>query len=149
MNPVKEVFFILPFMKCKSMSKKLSTVLLIDDDEPTNYLNKLIIEETGCAEKIKVVQSGNEAIKYLAHTGKKVPPPELIFLDINMPAMDGWEFLEEYKKISKGKVVMFMLTTSLNPDDEERSKMIKEISGFKNKPLTKEIVLEILENHFN
>ena len=137
------------------MSKKLNTILLIDDDEPTNYLNKLIIEETGCAENILVLQSGKEAIDYLtgkgkfSHTNKNIPPPELIFLDINMPAMDGWEFIDTYKKIPKGQVVMVMLTTSLNPDDEEKAKSIAEISDYKNKPLSKQIVLEILKNYFN
>ncbi len=137
------------------MKKKLNTILLVDDDEPTNYLNKMILEEVDCAEKIEVAQSAKEAINYLMgagkynQKGKTIPPPELIFLDINMPAMDGWEFIDIYKELKKrGNVVMVMLTTSLNPEDEERSKMMAEVSGYRNKPLTKEMVTEILENHF-
>ena len=137
------------------MKEKLNTILLVDDDEPTNYLNKIILEEVGCAERIEVAQSAKEAINYLTGTGKydqkgkTIPPPELIFLDINMPAMDGWEFIDIYKELQKrGKVVMVMLTTSLNPEDEERSKMIAEVSGYRNKPLTKEMVTEIIANYF-
>lgn len=138
------------------MKQKLNTILLVDDDEPTNYLNKMILEEIDCAEHIEVAQSAKEAINYLTGTGKynkkgsTIPPPELIFLDINMPAMDGWEFIDIYKELrKKGRVVMVMLTTSQNPEDEEKSKMIAEVAGYKNKPLSKQIVQEVLESYFN
>lgn len=135
------------------MERKLNCVLLIDDDEPTNFLNQIIIESVGCAEEIKTAQSGHEALKYLKQTTSAgvASPPDLIFLDINMPAMNGWEFLENYRKLDdrhKGKVMIVMLTTSLFPEDKQRSMEIPEISAFENKPLTKEKLDNILKKFF-
>ncbi|MDP4264952.1 MAG: response regulator [Bacteroidota bacterium] len=139
------------------MSKKLNSILLIDDDEPTNFLNKMILEEMDCAENIVVAQSGREAISYLTggkdiEGGKPFPMPDLIFLDINMPAMDGWEFLEMFRIMAARRpkrAVMVMLTTSLNPEDEIRSAAVADITTYKNKPLSKKMMEEILQNHFN
>ena len=108
------------------MRKKINCILLIDDDKSTNFLHKIIIEETGVSEKVEAVQSGQEALDYLERKKEGVyPKPDLIFLDINMPGMNGWEFLEEYEKLDdnlKGEIMIMMLTTSINPDDEEKAK---------------------------
>jgi len=138
------------------MKSKLNSVLLIDDDEPTNFYTQLIIEESGCADHVQVAQGGREALNYLSKTQQKsgedhFPRPDLIFLDINMPAMDGWEFLDEYKKLHKdkqGKIIVVMLTTSLNPDDKVKAHEMPEIAGFESKPLTEEKLNKILKEHF-
>lgn len=75
----------------------------------------------------------------------------LTLLDINMPVMDGWEFLEAYHALEdnqKGKIIIIMLTTSLNPDDKIRAEEISEVSGFKSKPLSIETVEEIMKTYF-
>src|SRR5688572_18621027 len=109
------------------MNRKLHCVLLIDDDEPTNFLNRMAIEDLDCVEHIKVIQNAREALDYLALANQPAPlnanypKPELIFLDINMPAMDGWEFLNYYEALpeeNKSSVIVIMLTTSFNPEDE-------------------------------
>lgn len=139
------------------MKKQLNCILLIDDDEPTNFLNKLTVEQAGCARHVQIVQSGQEALHYLTGTGPfndkggSILHPDLIFLDINMPAMDGWEFLDKYKLLpveQKAKIIMIMLTTSLNPDDEARTLAIPEIAGFENKPLLRDRLENILVKHF-
>lgn len=139
------------------MDNKLTCVLLVDDDEPTNYLNRIILEQSDCTTNIQVVHSGQDALNYLtnkgpfAKNGKDYPRPDLIFLDINMPAMDGWEFLDKYRQLpdeQKGRIIMVMLTTSLNPDDEQKAREIPEISGFKHKPLTKEVLEQTLREYF-
>jgi CheY-like chemotaxis protein len=138
-------------------TKKLHCVLVIDDDEPTNFFNQMIVEQSGCTENIKVAQSGHEALQYLstsvelACADRAYPCPDLIFLDINMPAMDGWEFLEKYrslKKERKNQVIVVMLTTSLFQEDMLKAQAIPEISGFENKPLTPEKLEKILNRHF-
>ncbi len=139
------------------MQKQLSCVLLIDDDEPTNFINRVILEEAGYAIHIQITQGGKEALDYLTHCGKfadapeQSPCPDLILLDVNMPAMDGWEFLAQYKELpqaQKAEIVVVMLTTSLNPDDEARASGIPEISGFRNKPLTTVMLRMILTDFF-
>jgi CheY-like chemotaxis protein len=139
------------------MNSKLNCVLVIDDDEPTNYFNQLLLEKAGCATHIQVAQSGQEALDYLTKSRKPAgeeelfPCPDLILLDINMPAMDGWEFLEKYKKISnehKGRIIVVMLTTSLLQEDVAKAKSTPEISGFEHKPLTVENLNRILDKYF-
>ena len=134
------------------MSKKLNCVILIDDDEPTNFLHRRVIERYGCAERIEVFQEAQRALDFLSTTenGSYVKP-ELIFLDINMPGMNGWEFLQAYERLSeeqRAEIVVLMLTTSLNPDDKAQAESFDEVSGFLSKPLTKELLKEILEQHF-
>jgi CheY-like chemotaxis protein len=145
----------------KNMNPQLNCILLIDDDEPTNFLNKMTLEQTGCTRHISVAQSGQEALDYLRGCGpdnghgqgeEMAPRPDLIFLDINMPAMDGWEFLERYKTLpseKKADIVLIMLTTSLNPDDEVKTRTIPEVAGFENKPLSQHRLRVLLEKYFS
>ncbi|MBN9383647.1 MAG: response regulator [Chitinophagaceae bacterium] len=138
------------------MTTKLNCILLIDDDEPTNFLNRITVEQVNCTRHIQIVQSGQEALDFLMHKGKYeyVPDllhPDLIFLDINMPAMDGWEFLSKYRQLpseQKACIVMIMLTTSLNPDDHLRAREIPEVNGFEHKPLKVDRLKEILKSYF-
>ncbi len=126
--------------------------MLIDDDELTNYVNEVIVEEADCTDKLVTVDSGQDALGYLnSVTKQEAPRPDLILLDVNMPAMNGWEFLEEYKRLGHELLqhtVVVMLTTSFNPEDEEMAKSIGEISDFKNKPLTVDLLQDIISNHF-
>ncbi len=139
------------------MYPKLNCVMFIDDDEPTNYFNQMIVEKSGCTDYIKVAQSGQEALDYLTnsvHSGSgeiNYSCPSLIFLDINMPAMNGWEFLDKYKNLTKEQkahIVVVMLTTSLFPEDIVKAREMPEISGFENKPLTAEKLDKVLKKHF-
>ena len=138
------------------MNQKLKCILVIDDDEPTNFFTRMILEEMDCAEHIHTMQSGQEALEYLGKSESNgndenlYPSPDLIFLDINMPAMNGWEFLEEYRKIAvKHRIIMVMLTTSLFPEDRSRAETMPEISGFENKPITEEKVKAVVAKYFS
>ena len=122
--------------------------MLIDDNEDDNFFHHLIIKEAQVAETIKIVESGFEALDFLK---SHIPNPELIFLDINMPKMNGWEFLEEYEKIDakyRAEAVIVMLTTSLNPTDKEKAHSQKIINDFESKPLTEEMLFKILNKYF-
>lgn len=138
------------------MSKKFDCILLVDDDSVTNELHQIIIRKADAAERVSAVTSGLDAIRYLTRTDqfKDDPtvcaPPQLILLDINMPAMNGFEFLAEYKKLEvrdQADIVVVMLTTSLNPDDEVRAQDFEQVRGFMHKPLTKEMLHKLYDEH--
>src|SRR5690606_23152264 len=126
-------------------------ILLVDDDEITNYINSDLIKSLDIAEKISIAYNGKEALDYLvkAHESPSEEHiiPDLIFLDINMPVMNGFQFLEDYyylmgdKKLS---TIVTMLTTSLIKEEVSRAlDMVHVVKGYIEKPLTKDIILQI------
>jgi CheY-like chemotaxis protein len=138
-----------------SMKKKLRSVFLIDDDTPTNYLHRLILNEIDCTENILVFQSTELALHFIAYdrlfdyAGQEAE--NLILLDINMPRMDGWEFLAAWQRLPEGRKKMFVvivLTTSLNPDDEVTASQIEQLKGFYIKPLSRLKLEEMLKLNF-
>lgn len=134
------------------MMKKLKRIILIDDDEATNYLHRMIIEKADCAEEIVVFTEAIKALDYLkSSTDGEHPSPSMILLDINMPVMNGWEFLDEYNNLPdemKADVIVFMLSTSLNPVDRQKALEYNGVEGFKSKPLTSGMLMKIIEDHF-
>ena len=131
------------------MRKKLNRVLLVDDDDDANHIQERLIRKHGFAENIDKVWNGVEALEYLNNCIKgKQPLPEIIFLDLNMPKMDGWAFLDKYNQLSdevKKKIELIILTSSINPDDAERARRTPEVKGYKNKFLDKQQLEEILK----
>jgi len=147
----KEPNLFLQYQKIKGqdMKRKLNCILLVDDDPDDNMFHQIILEEMDIVDKIEIAINGVEAISYLKKEGQA--PPDVIFLDINMPKMNGWEFLEQYKHLDtkqKARVVIVILTTSANPDDLKKAKQIQEVTGFETKPLSKEMMTELLKEHF-
>ncbi|CAD5274618.1 MULTISPECIES: response regulator [unclassified Imperialibacter] len=135
------------------MTSKLNNILLVDDDHATNFINKMVIQKAEVTDTLTIKLNGKEAIDYLSNGVQtdKSAPPDLIFLDINMPVMDGWTFLERYRELredQKSKIVLVMLTTSLNPDDKSRAESESAISGFRTKPLSVKMVQDIVTHYF-
>ena len=131
------------------MNDKLKCILLIDDDDDDNYFHKMVIDEMNITEHVEIAFNGLEALTFLKNENQ--PKPDLVFLDVNMPKMNGWEFLEAHKLLSeeqKAKLIVVMLTTSSNPEDKKRAERYGEVTDFNSKPLTKEMLTIILERYF-
>lgn len=140
------------------MSYKLKSILLVDDDDATNFINKKILSRLNIAQQIHVALNGKEAIEFLENKNgipvenAENAAPQLILLDINMPVMDGWEFMDAYHLLpneKKAEVIVVMLSTSGNPDEIKRAQSNPEISGYNSKPLDPDLLLEIIEMHFS
>ena len=130
--------------------------MLIDDDDATNFIHETIIKMADVDTHIEVCNNARKALDYLSCKGDyaantSYPQPGIIFLDINMPGLSGWDFLKEYDNLpeeQKAKVVVSMLTTSLNPDDQKKGNSDPNVERFLIKPLTVEKLMGIVDDNF-
>ena len=137
--------------------KPLNLILLVDDDDTTNFVNTRLLTNMKVAEEIKAVRNGKEAIEYLKEACAENPKPgficpDLIFLDIKMPVMDGFTFLEKYKEegLDKGNhVIIMMLTSSASFYDLEKLKSYDKVKKHISKALTEVEVKEIIRQYFS
>jgi CheY-like chemotaxis protein len=131
---------------------KLTSILLVDDDSTTNFLNKLLINRLQVVEQLLVAENGAEALALLQAVGTPDAPdsPALVLLDVNMPVMNGLEFLEAYQFLplaQRQTIVIVLLTTSVNPRDLSRVAELP-VAGTLTKPLTEEKLRGLLRQHF-
>jgi len=131
-----------------------NTVLLIDDDNIFNCLNKRLLQKHQI-EPIKVTQNGQEGLDYLLNAvsekdPEQFPVPALILLDINMPVMNGWEFLDElndYDRLKGLQVPILVLTASKNPDDEKMARSYAKVCDYLVKPLSAITVSQLVNTY--
>jgi CheY-like chemotaxis protein len=121
----------------------IPTLMLIDDSSFDQMVYKRIAAKSGVVGTLLQFLDATEALAYLSDPANK--QPDLILLDINMPQMDGFEFLEAATERFGIKLcpIVVMLTTSLNPKDEDRAKRFEVVRDFLNKPLTHEQLHEL------
>lgn len=130
------------------MNECFNNVLLVDDDTVSNFINEMTLQEMNFSKFIHVSENGKEALSYLTQSlVEREGYPDLIFLDINMPVMDGFQFLEEFEKfpLDKRKAIrVIMLTSSSAMLDISRAKRYN-INGYIVKPLCKSKLEEVFK----
>jgi two-component system, chemotaxis family, response regulator Rcp1 len=135
------------------MKNEFKCVLFIDDDKLNNVFNMRIANKYKAFKDVLSFTGGKEALNYLIKAFQNIElKPDIIFLDLNMPGMNGWEFIQEYEKIDPNftnDIKVFLLTTSSNPDDYQRSKTIPAINDYLSKPLTLDTLEKIIPKHYN
>lgn len=122
-------------------------LLVIDDDDINIFIIKKIVEKTGYDAKMVAKTNGQLAIDYLKDLQQnELSLPDLILIDINMPVLNGWEFLEVYEKLGiLQDSDMYMLSSSVYENDIEKAKTYKTVKGFISKPLSIERLVELFE----
>lgn len=120
-------------------------ILLIDDDYPTNMLHQFVLKRVDLFKQVQVAQTATDALGILV---KGDFLPDLIFLDINMPAMNGFEFIEALRKTNLSIPPIVLLTTSHNPADQQKATEYNEIKQYRNKPLNVGMVQDIFNDFF-
>ena len=127
--------------------------LIIDDDEINNYICIKQLTDSGFADEVKYCIRGKDALDLLRDAIDNDPDalPDMILLDINMPLMNAWEFLDEYKRLVpsfKKDIKLFILSSSVYRKDVEKSTSYAEVLDYIYKPLTKEKLIELQEKYY-
>ena len=135
-----------------TQEKRIESVMIVDDSEPSVFLTRKYLEMSGKCGEIYNAANGEEALESLQKLRSADPPrkPSVILLDINMPRMNGFEFLEEYEKLIEKTELdevsyILMFTTSDYTEDIKRARKFKSVSKYIVKPLTSENVDEIID----
>jgi len=125
-----------------------TTIAIIDDDKIFHVLTRRILEKSGKADTILEFYDGQEALTYIAENyADPQSLPDLIFLDIQMPFVDGWQFLDAYTNMEIPKAItIYIVSSSISSLDHEKSHHYEKVKGFIVKPFSRDKMLEVLED---
>ena len=130
------------------MSRKGTIVALVDDDKIFQFTASRTLKALALTERILQFENGEDALKYLVENAKKEENlPDYIFLDINMPFVDGWMFLQDFTGLSDNlvkRIAIFMVSSSIDPRDIQRARSIPEVQEYITKPVSREKFNELL-----
>ncbi|MBF03963.1 MAG: response regulator [Flavobacterium sp.] len=130
--------------------KHIKNLTLVDDDDVFVFLTKKTIEQTHLVDLIRVFNNGMDALNFLKENKDNIVElPEIIFLDLSMPIMNGWQFLEEYTKLNPyigKKISIYICSSSISQDDITRAKAINEVTDYIIKPIAKTKLIDLIKN---
>lgn len=129
------------------MIERRLKLMLVDDDPVNNMVNQKLIKKHIPEVDVIVYSDGRSAYNYFLNHHNNLP--ELILLDINMPIMSGWQFLDEFVKLNIETIKVYMLTSSIAREDYDKSLTYKPVKGFVVKPLDDEKLKEVLNSFLN
>lgn len=134
----------------KLIKKKVDKACIIDDDPIFIYGTKRLMDEVAFSNELIVYHNGQEALDGLhAMTNDGEELPSIIFVDLNMPVMNGWEFLEDFLKIpnhNREKVMVYIISSSVDPRDLERIENYPVVNKYILKPITPEALEDVLRS---
>ena len=131
------------------MTQAIDLIVLIDDDKMDNFAHRRLIEKAGFAKEILEFEYADEALEFFK---TKDRPVGVIFLDVNMPRMNGFEFLEAYERLpesQRARTVVMMLSTSSSDNDMNAAKNFKSVQAYHSKPLTVELLEQVRQQFLN
>jgi len=130
--------------------RAIEIMALVDDDDTFVFVTKKVIEKNSNVKEIKVFGNGLDALTFLRENiNEAYKLPEVIFLDLSMPIMDGWQFLDGFVSINSPntkKIVIYICSSSISPYDVDRAKSISVVSDYIVKPITKDKLIEIIHS---
>lgn len=132
------------------MSDTNFTFIVIDDSKLDCFIAEKIIKNTGRSEEIIVFQQATDAIEHIKNAPSKENNATIVFVDIQMPVMNGFEFVETFEQLSdetKNGFAIYMLSSSINENDIAKVKGYASVKHFLNKPLTNDSISEVLKAH--
>ncbi|WP_462249779.1 response regulator [Ekhidna sp.] len=126
----------------------MKRIVLIDDDATTNYLNKMIIERSALVDEVLTFDSAEEALTFFNQSNS--PEDALVLLDINMPIMNGWQFLDQYGSMERTKSnKIVLLTSSINPSDKQLADEKLNVVDYMSKPLSVDMLQNLVSTYLN
>ncbi|MEH6771308.1 response regulator [Maribacter arcticus] len=133
---------------------KLNSILLVDDDEASNFLHSIFINKLDLDVEINSALNGQEALDFILGKGQsKLELPCMVMLDLRMPIMDGWQFMKSYEELVpkklKEQITIVLVTISDNQEDKDRAVTNEFIADFSQKPLSDDTFKQLIQKYFS